>query len=224
MKKFIAAAALCLTAATAQAATVNNGSFDLTAAETSALNKNGWGLFDSIDGWTASVGQIEVQTEKTLGITAPEGDTYVELDATSNATIYQDIALAAGDYLLSFFYRPRVDGTGLDTNDMIYGTNTSGGDVVFSQNILGAPNDQYPHDEWSFVQYSFNIAADDTYRLFFSALGETPTSGCGNCGALIDNVQILGDTSVVNEVPLPASGLMLLAGVGALAARSRKKA
>lgn len=54
MMKMVATAALiCTIGAGAQASLVNNGSFDLTAAEEATLNGSGWGLFDTIDGWAA---------------------------------------------------------------------------------------------------------------------------------------------------------------------------
>ena len=65
----------------------------------------------------------------------------------------------------------------------------------------------------------FTVAADGTeVELSFQASGETPTSGCGNCGALLDDVSIAA-------VPLPAGLLLMLSAVGAFGfARRRTQA
>ncbi|MEO1206535.1 MAG: Ig-like domain-containing protein, partial [Pseudomonadota bacterium] len=68
------------------------------------LQFGGWGFFQSITGWTALAGEIEIQE-----ISGPSGnqagDAVVELDAEQNSTIQQTVSVAeSGTYVFSFEY------------------------------------------------------------------------------------------------------------------------
>ena len=213
VKTIAAASCAAIIGSAASAATVVNGSFedgpDLIGS---------WDIINGptpIDGWNADP-NIEIQTQATLGLTPQDGLRYAELDTNVNARIYQKIVLDAGTYLLSFFYSPRVNDTSddADTNDMSYSV------ADLSGSVLGAPTPgEFNHGEWTEVTGYFTVAADGTeVELSFQASGETPTSGCGNCGALLDNVSIAA-------VPLPAGLLLMLSAVGAFGfARRRTQA
>lgn len=211
-KKFAAAAVIAIIGSSASAASVVNGSFEDIGS--GSFNGGGWNQFGSIPGWTGSP-NLEIQSNPTLSsIDAQDGSNYAELDTNQNATLSQDIVFAIGKYALSFYYSPRVDAAPTNTNDMSYSlsmgmTEAAGG------SILGAPTAAYPWGEWKKVTNVFNVDTAGSYTLSFTALGNSFQQGCGNCGALIDNVSVAA-------VPLPASVLFLLAGVGGLGAMRKR--
>ncbi|SEW18257.1 VPLPA-CTERM protein sorting domain-containing protein [Cognatiyoonia koreensis] len=213
-KTTLLAATTAVLATAGSAATITNGSFEDIGSGT--LNNSGWNIFASVPGWTGHP-NIEIQSDKTLGsIDAQDGDYYAELDTNQNSTISQDLFLGAGSYILSFYYSPRVNATPTTTNDLVFEVvSQSFGSLLFNS-ISGAPNPAYPHGKWTQVTANFTLVEDDDVSLFFSAVGEQRTAGCGDCGALIDNVSL-------SAVPLPVGVLLLLTGLGALGAARRRK-
>lgn len=208
----IAALMACL-GSIAGAATVQNGSFEDIGDQ--KLNRRGWNHFSNVPGWTGSP-NIEIQSNRTLrSIDAQDGRRYAELDTNQDAGIYQDVVLNAGKYRLSFWYSPRVRATSTTTNDMTYDV-TGNGKSLLSGMVRGAPNDDYPHGVWTLVKGSFVVEDTDTVRLFFAATGGSRYRGCGNCGALIDNVQL-------SSVPLPAGGMLLIGGIAAIGLMHRRR-
>jgi len=170
-----------------------------------------WAVFNTLPGWSAvpSGGPgIEVQTDETLGnIDAQQGEHYVELDSTANATIRQGLFLAAGRYDLSFWYSPRMGERA--TNAMTYAI---GG--LFSRTLTGpGTNPVTAVGQWTQIVIGFVVAADGIYNLDFAATGDNDS-----LGALFDNA------SIVAAVPVPAAGGLLLLGLGGLAAMRRRKA
>ncbi len=196
----------------ANAATIVNGSFEDLGSGT--FNSWGWNHFDSVPGWTG-VPNIEIQSDRTLGsIDAQHGNYYAELDTNQDAGIYQNVALDAGSYSLSFWYSPRVSAEYTSTNDMSYSIQGAA-ETYIDAVIHGAPNPLFPHGVWTNVVSNFTINTAETVSLSFAALGGSYYAGCGNCGALIDNVSIA-------PVPLPAGLLLMLTALGGLAFMRRK--
>ncbi len=219
MRKLISAALFAVLGATAAHASpvnlITNGSFE---NYTGTLNGSGWAHLGAaaIDGWTGDP-NVEIQTQPTLGITPQDGLAYVELDTSRNASLSQTVTLDAGRYEFSFYYRPRVNNPGGDNNDMRYTALGTG--VMAGGLIQGAPNPDFPINEWVQVALDFAVGADNTDVTFsFFALGASGRGDgerCGNCGALVDNVRLA-------PVPLPAGILLLLSAVGGFAALRRR--
>lgn len=219
-KSFSAAVVIgLLTMGTANSASLlTNGSFEDSTAVTgknngatfSQLNTGpgaSWDVWDNLNGWTKGSGSgIEVQSNRTLGsIDAQEGVHYVELDSNNNSSMFQDVFLAAGDYVLSFFYSPRTGNA-----------NTNGIDVslggVYSESFAG-PGGALGSavGTWSAIVRNITVGTDDTYRLTFGA-----TLANDSYGGLIDNVALVGTNGTPAPVPLPAPALLLGAALGGL--------
>lgn len=98
---------------------IENGSFE----EGHNLGNNKWGVYESLGAWqvdrTYNDAGMEIQNGQTIGELAPyDGDAKLEFDAhgrngftASDVDVYQEIDTDAGsDYLISFYYSPRVSG------------------------------------------------------------------------------------------------------------------
>jgi hypothetical protein len=214
-----AAFGLCL-AMPAQAAVLNGGfdvkddSFKATDGQTqsSLVGQTGgasWSVFRNLPNWrTASGAGIEVQTKNSVGLNPHSGEFYVELDSDprgqSNSRMEQDIFLNTGRYELSFFYSPR--------NPVPNNTDGIAFDIkvgALAESFVTSTDGE--RGKWTQITRSFFVKDAGTYTLGFEANQNQDT-----LGGFIDTVSIA-------PVPLPAAGWMLLAGLGALGAASRRR-
>ncbi|WP_159089199.1 VPLPA-CTERM sorting domain-containing protein [Tateyamaria sp. Alg231-49] len=212
----IAAIAAANFGAAAQASTVNlvtNGSFEDTPDFSGS-----WRVFQGaeLDGWEVQSGAgVEIQTNSVGSVLDTLwGTKYVELDShngnggattgPTNSAIGQDIFLSAGHYLLSFYYSPRVNSLGTDTNGIDYS-------IAGVSGSASGPNDDFRFGEWTLIEETVKIDVGDTYKLLFAATGGDET-----LGGLIDNVSL-------TAVPLPAGMLLLMTALGGLGIARRQK-
>jgi hypothetical protein len=204
-------------AAPASAATiVINGSFeDGVPGNTPGLNNGAtfanmptsgpsWDRWTAINGWTTASGPgIEIQSNRTLGsIDAHSGSYYVELDSNGNSRMVQSVALAAGDYVLSFWYSPRTNVAGTNGISWQVGSLAAGSVVNTAVGI------------WTQITTTFTVASAGSYALSFAAIGTSDSFG-----GFVDSVSI--DPA---PIPVPAAGFLLAGALGALALRRRKAA
>jgi hypothetical protein len=198
----LAAAAFLALPASASTIVVNGG------FEDPALATNTWAVFSNITGWSTTSGagiEVENGTAGAGLILAHSGQNKVELDSHNNSAMKQDVVLAAGNYLLSFFYSPRTADVGDNT------INYSVGDLV-SSSVVG-PVGLTSVGVWTEIKALFTVKTGGTFALTFAADGVN-----NSLGGFIDDVSI-----TPSPVPLPAAGLLLLGGLGGLAAAKRRR-
>jgi len=180
--------------------TTNNALFD--RMPTRGAN---WDTWASLDGWTLSSGSgIGVETNRTRPfIDAEDGNYYVALDRIGNSTIVQNVALGVGRYTLSVWYSPQTNAA--NTSGVTYGITGLGG-ATATVGTNGATRGQ-----WTQLVLDLMVTVAGTYQVY---LGATGTSN--NRGAFVDNITLA-------PVPVPAAGLVLLGGLGALAGVRRRQ-
>ncbi len=167
---------------------------------------SGWDVYSAVNGWTTVKGSgVEVQTANTLSTIDPQdGNYYVELDGVDNSSIYQNVALGVGRYVLSFWYSPRTT----DTRSNAIAWRLSGLASGRADNFtVGATV-----GAWTQITAEFLVTKAKNYRLTFGAIGKSD-----GIGGLLDNIEVAA-------VPVPASGLALFGALGGLAALRRRKA
>jgi hypothetical protein len=195
----LGSAALITHQSAAQANLLINGSFEQAPVSPGDSNGNlfanmpagsgnaSWDTWTSIPGWVAGAGDaIEIQTKNTVGVTAQDGNYYVELDshpgARADSLMFQTITTSASQQTLSFYYRPR---TGADGENVITAS-LNGTDVA----SVSGPSVTYPGNQWTLVSVIVNLIAGNN-KIQFAASGTNPTYG-----GFIDNVVL---------TPLPAA-------------------
>lgn len=181
-----------------------------------------------VPGWetSASDNKIEIWTSGFLGVTAYEGNQFIELNATQVSTVFQDVSgIAAGlEVGFEFAHRARV-GT-----DIMNLTITDLGE----DNIFGGGNDtilftnNYSATTAAWVKNTNAgeapiITLGNNLRFAYSAV--STGSGSPTVGNFIDGasfgVGVGPEPDPPTDVPEPASILGLLA-IGALGATSLK--
>ena len=162
---------------------VVNASFE----DHGTLNRGSWGFTESITGWQASSGNIEIQKGVHGGTPgAEDGTACLELDAhggtDTNATVFQDIKTGPeGTFRLSFSFSAREGGAGgndVAANNLteIYWGNEKVSTITASSK------------GWQTYEFDLPASADanDLTRLVFSAVGTDDS-----VGSLIDNVSVI---------------------------------
>ena len=201
MKHLISAIALSAGLASGAQAAVVNGSFEDPGTVT-----GNWATYNAgsnaLTGWTINSGSIDL-------INAfwqhSDGNYSINLDGRSPGTISQMLTgLSVGrNYTLAFDMAANT----ADRNQSV-GLTASVGRNFQSYSFDKAGNSR---GDMGWVTYTLDFtAAADSMLLSFAS--DSPS---GPYGAALDNIS-------VTSVPLPASGLLLLAAVGGLALRTRK--
>lgn len=168
-------------------------------------SKSDWDAYGSLNGWTLASGPgIAVETDRTNSkIDAQDGAYYVALDSIGNSSLVQTVALGVGRYTLSLWYSP--DKGNASTNGIAFGiTGLGGGTATIGTN--GAKRGR-----WSLISLNVFVQTAANYQVYVGATGKSDDKG-----GFIDNVTL-------TPVPLPAAGLTLLAGLGALTAARRRR-
>lgn len=217
---FAALAVVLLAGVGAEAATVQNGSFEDPFKTRGKNHKqnfdnlaagrgSSWEVWDAVPGWTTSSGSgIEIQSDRTLsGINANQGSHYVELDSNRNSSMFQEVLLEAGQHVLNFFYSPRTSDSGTNAISFSVGTLLNGS--------IGGAGSTYSTRPglWTAVSEAFNVINAGTYRLNFSATGRSDS-----IGGLVDTVSITTPPSI----PLPAPLFLLGSAIVATFALRRR--
>lgn len=211
MKKLLAIAALLGAPALAQANLVVNGGFE----DYTTVNAGAWSIFGSGYGWTTGANGVEIRNA--VAGSAVEGVRFAELDTTGNSWISQTIHTNANQALeLSFSYAPRADVSAGSNHIQIFWNNQSLGSVTGNGN---------KGSSWLDLFYDVQADANGVGVLTFAASGVSDSFG----GSL-DNISLLAVSEPafsaalsVMAVPEPESSALLLAGLGLLAAVSRRR-
>jgi len=194
---------------------ISNGSFESPVLEDGANPFQG-GLWQIVnpDGWTGDPLTAEIMRGPMSGLgTAAHGDQWVELRPFDATTIYQDIHLNAGSYLLSFYARARA-GTTADENGMWYFVS----DLSNSTDFFYEPSAPWVlasgvvdgsslfTDEWQRMTSRFEVETAGSFRVQIGAYPDTLSS---STGGFLDAVSV----TVVPVPPAAAIGLIGLAMV-----------
>lgn len=204
VRVFLVIAFLIGSAAISHAGPIVNGGFEdpfCDGTSTSVCQPgDSWGLFSSIPGWVAVVGDIEIGDGDLYGVTGFEGNQVLELDANSNSVVGQLIA-GPGTFVLSFLYADRdIPGTNIETFDVYWNSVLVASVVPLANPPNGA------------MQLFTAIV---TANAGVNSIGFVGTGTSDSLGALIDDVQL-------NSVP--DGGLTaLLLGVGVFGLRLMRR-
>ena len=193
--KTLTATALALAAFGAQAAPnlVVNGSFEADAQAAGT-----WNIYSNLTGWT---GQNNIELRNNVSGTAQNGVNFVELDTNANNSMVQNIAAAAGDYYLSFWYSARP-GVAAGSNGVSFSFGSLSGTVLAATAGTNV-------NVWQ--QYVAKVHLTGATQLTFSAVQLSDS-----LGGSLDNVS-------VTAVPEPESYALMLAGLGLMGAVARRR-
>jgi len=148
-----------------------------------------WGNFAQIAGWTVAYGTIDIQSGPGphTGEAVPPGTQFIELDANSNSSIFQNVYTETGkQYTLSFYYSPR---NGIPMYGIQVGSHTTGIDVSWENQYLTTVAQEGPWEKvnyWS--QYSYSVTANNPIGI--SQLQFSGTGDSDGYGGLLDKVEL----------------------------------
>lgn len=210
---------LAIGAGGAQAAVIFTEDFEDPA------NTQNWQVYQTFDSWNATSGAgIEIQqTGAVGGISAHDGVQYVELDsdisrgglaAPTNSSMTRTVTLAAGNYLLEWYYLPRTSTPG----DNIVEVYVDGASEALMTNLIGSEDGTNPPTtDWVQISYAFSVdGTDNDYGITFAAGGIE-----NSLGGFIDSVTL---SSVEVPEPGPLSLLAVAGLAGGFLARRRRAA
>lgn len=196
LSKYLAVAILSLVSVGAQATNlVSNASF-----EANPMGAGQWGAFNSLTNWTST---NKVELRNGVAGAAQDGFNFVELDVNGNSSISQTI-FGTGWVDLSFWYSARPN-TNATTNDL----NVSFGD--FTDTLLHNVGNNTSAHLWQQFTQRIDLGYSGSAVLTFAAAGVSDS-----VGASLDNI-------TVNAVPEPGTPLMVLTGLGLLAAVNKRR-
>lgn len=173
---------------------IENGSFE----EYPYLQFDYLGRFNSITGWVADHGVVEIHIEGLggNGVEANEGIALLDTDANANATITQTINTQAGEtYHLQFDYSPRVEHPGTTTNDV---------EVWWDGELLATLSGDL--QGWQNYRYTVE-ASSSQIALTFKGVGSSNAFG-----GLIDDVAlyVANNTPSIDSTPITTAAVNTL--------------
>lgn len=224
MKKIaIIAVMAVLGASGASAATIVNGSFESPGLPdgTNYVVVNGGGL---IPGWTAAGAGVDL-VKDTLW-QAADGNYSIDVNSTNTGAIGTTVTglVIGNQYEVTFALSGNPSANVIARNNPNF--NPTPHWVKYLQAYVGIDTNNLTRFDYSFDTQNTNYAnmgwVDKSFQFVATAnemlLGFT-SLGTRAWGAAIDDVRI----NDLSEVPLPVPGLLLLTGLGAMAAFRRKK-
>lgn len=221
MKRYYVLAGLFVLSSAAFGNMLTNGDFETVDGRTglvhgralNALNSN-WDVYTDIPGWSTASGYgIEVQASGTV-VTAHSGNLYIELDshpygtnpASTNSSMFQSVNFGVGNYILSFYYRPRTN----TLNDNGIQVRLGASVLTNVDNTTSGANG----NQWTLYTTNFAVNSAGNQNLIFEATGIA-----NQLGGFIDTVSLVRDpnTPTNEEVPEPSTyalvgGTLLAAG------------
>jgi hypothetical protein len=222
----VALVALLLCAAPeARANLIQNGGFETPLVTDNA----GWDIFEEMFGWSfapADGGVSPPWPELHRGVNGwdpAEGAQHIELDSdelgpgygnpageAGSMKIWQELALGAGQYELTFAYSPRPKTGPVDN---VLGVDVFGGQVVFVDESLVADGSGSNQTQWVYHTYSFLLPDPMLVTVQFADEGRDNT-----LGTFLDDVQL-----VRADVPEPGTLLLSGAAIVGLAGATRRR-
>ncbi len=164
-----------------------------------------WQIFTSVPGWTLNDGQIEYQTQSTVGLVPYEGIQYAELDPNYNVRISQAFSVFGGEkYDISFAQSCRQDDRSLPSTLAVYWDGTLLGQTTCDQA-------QAVSRSWVTYSYSVTPGSDGTATLMFADEGVSDSFG-----VLLDNVKVEAEANPVPEFPAAFLPVSFIAGLLAI--------
>ncbi|MEM9137014.1 MAG: hypothetical protein AAGB01_06670 [Cyanobacteria bacterium P01_F01_bin.42] len=182
---------------------------------------------DQVAGWSSTSNEIELWRDGFQGVSAASGEHFIELNARSASTLYQDLAgIAAGNQIdFSFYHRARRGTDVLNFaitdagRDNLFGSDDDF--TLFSQDYSATTANWVLNDS---VNVSPILALGNDVRVSYSAI----STGSGNdtVGNFLDRAEIGISRTPSEDVPFEfesSVGLMLMGGAFVMHRRKKKR-